>query len=40
VTNDGTAGCIGIPTSEEGKFNQNMSLLATSQTDVKLAVTY
>jgi len=40
VTNDGTAGCIGIPTGHEGKFNQMMSLIATSKKDVKLFVAY
>lgn len=40
VTNDGTAGCIGIPPTEVGKFNQIMSLIATSKKDIKLAVTY
>jgi hypothetical protein len=40
VTNDGTAGCIGIPTGFEGKFNQMMSLIATSKKDVKLYVAY
>jgi hypothetical protein len=40
VTNDGTAGCIGIPPGQEGKFNQIMSLIATSQKDIKLFVSY
>jgi hypothetical protein len=40
VTNDGTAGCIGIPTGHEGKFNQIMSLIATSKKDIKLIVVY
>jgi hypothetical protein len=40
VTNDGTAGCIGIPPAAVGKFNQIMSLIATSKKDIKLAVTY
>jgi hypothetical protein len=40
VTNDGTAGCIGIPPEHEGKFNQMMSLIARSRKDIKLAVTY
>jgi hypothetical protein len=40
VTNDGTAGCIGIPPAEAGKFNQIMSLIATNKGDVKLNVTY
>ena len=40
VTNDGTAGCIGIPPAEAGKFNQIMSLIATNKADVKLIVAY
>jgi hypothetical protein len=40
VTDDGTAGCIGFPTSQEAKFNQIMSLIATSKSDVKLHVSY
>jgi hypothetical protein len=40
VTNDGTAGCIGIPPDYEGKFNQMMSLIATSKKDIKLVVAY
>ena len=40
VTNDGTAGCIGVPPAEVGKFNQIMSLIATSKKNIKLAVTY
>jgi hypothetical protein len=40
VGNDGTAGCIGFPPSEQGKFNQIMSLIATSKKDVKLVVAY
>jgi hypothetical protein len=40
VTNDGTAGCIGIPPGQEGKFNQIMSLIATNKSDVKLNVSY
>ena len=40
VMNDGTAGCIGIPPADEGKFNQMMSLIARSRKDIKLAVTY
>jgi hypothetical protein len=40
VTNDGTAGCIGIPPAAVGKFNQIMSLIATSKKDIKLVVTY
>jgi hypothetical protein len=40
VTNDGTAGCIGIPPAEMGKFNQIMSLIATNKGDVKLNVGY
>ena len=40
VTNDGTAGCIGIPPAHEGKFNQMMSLIARSKKDIKLAVSY
>jgi hypothetical protein len=40
VTNDGTAGCIGIPPAEVGKFNQIMSLIATNNGDVKLNVSY
>jgi hypothetical protein len=40
VMNDGTAGCIGIPTAYEGKFNQMMSLIARSKKDIKLAVGY
>jgi len=38
--NDDTAGCIGIPPAEVGKFNQIMSLIATSKKNIKLAVTY
>jgi hypothetical protein len=33
VTNDGTAGCIGIHPGDEGKFNQMMSLLARMPAD-------
>jgi hypothetical protein len=40
VSNDGTAGCIGIPPGQEGKFNQIMSLIATNPRDVKLNVGY
>ena len=40
VTDDGTAGCIGIPPGEAGKFNQIMSLIATNKADVKLIVAY
>jgi hypothetical protein len=40
VTDDGTAGCIGFPPSEEAKFNQIMSLIATSKSDIKLNVSY
>jgi hypothetical protein len=40
VTDDGTAGCIGFPPSQEAKFNQIMSLIATSKSDVKLNVGY
>ena len=40
VTNDGTAGCIGVPPGQEGKFNQIMSLIATNPKDVKLHVGY
>jgi hypothetical protein len=40
VTDDGTAGCIGFPTNQEAKFNQIMSLIATSKSDVKLNVSY
>jgi hypothetical protein len=40
VGDDGTAGCIGFPPSEEGKFNQIMSLIATSKSDAKLTVEY
>jgi hypothetical protein len=40
VTNDGTAGCIGIPPAYEGKFNQIMSLIATSKKEIKLFVVY
>ena len=40
VTNDGTAGCIGVPPGEIGKFNQIMSLIATNKSDVKLNVSY
>jgi hypothetical protein len=40
VTNDGTAGCIGIPPAEAGKFNQIMSLIATNKGDVTLNVSY
>jgi hypothetical protein len=40
VTNDGTAGCIGIAPAEVGRFNQIMSLIATSKKTIKLAVTY
>ena len=40
VTDDGTAGCIGFPTNQEAKFNQIMSLIATSKSDVKLIVSY
>jgi hypothetical protein len=40
VTNDGAAGCIGIPPAAVGKFNQIMSLIATSKKIIKLAVTY
>jgi hypothetical protein len=40
VGNDGTAGCIGFPPSEEAKFNQIMSLIATNRKDVKLIVAY
>jgi hypothetical protein len=40
VTDDGTAGCIGFPPSQEAKFNQIMSLIATSKSDVKLNVSY
>jgi hypothetical protein len=40
VMNDGTAGCIGIPPAYEGKFNQMMSLIARSNKDIKLSVSY
>jgi hypothetical protein len=40
VTDDGTAGCIGLATNQEAKFNQIMSLIATSKSDVKLIVSY
>jgi hypothetical protein len=40
VTNDGTAGCIGIPPGQEGKFNQIMSLIATSNKNINLLVSY
>jgi len=40
VGDDGTAGCIGFPPSQEAKFNQIMSLIATSKSDVKLHVSY
>ncbi|MET0684627.1 MAG: hypothetical protein ABW060_04885 [Solirubrobacteraceae bacterium] len=40
VSNDGTAGCIGVPPGQEGKFNQIMSLIATNPKDVKLHVGY
>jgi hypothetical protein len=40
VTDDGTAGCIGFPTSQEAKFNQIMSLIARSKSDVALKVSY
>jgi hypothetical protein len=40
VTNDGTAGCIGIPPAHVGKFNKIMSLIATNKSDVKLLVRY
>jgi len=33
VTDDGTAGCIGIHPSDEGKFNQVMSLIALMEND-------
>jgi hypothetical protein len=40
VANDGTAGCIGFPTTEAAKFNQIMSLIATNKKDIKLVVAY
>ncbi len=40
VTNDGTAGCIGIRSSEEGKFNQMMSLISLNDADLPVNVTY
>ena len=33
VTNDGTAGCIGVHPDDEGKFNQIMSLIALMPND-------
>jgi hypothetical protein len=40
VTSDGTAGCIGIQPSDEGKFNQIMSLISLSGADLPVTVHY
>lgn len=40
VTNDGTAGCIGIPPGQEGKYNQLMSVIALNKDAIPLKVTY
>jgi hypothetical protein len=40
VTNDGTAGCIGIHPGDEGKFNNMMSLLSLMDQDLPVTVSY
>jgi hypothetical protein len=40
VTDDGTAGCVGIHSAEQGRFNQIMSLIARSKNNIPLTVTY